>query len=57
MDLLRWFDPATQAPQANVLPTELIPALETNEGKGKEIFYLTTHSTQFIYSYMASDIG
>ena len=22
----------------------------------KEIFYLTTHSTHFIYSYMASDI-
>ena len=26
-----------------------------NEGK-KEMFYLTTHSTQFIYGYMASDI-
>ena len=25
-------------------------------GKGKEMFYLTTHSTHFIYSYMASDI-
>ena len=23
--------------------------------KGKEIFYLTTHSTHFIYGYMASD--
>ena len=22
----------------------------------KEMFYLTSHSTQFIYSYMASDI-
>ena len=25
------------------------------EGR-KEMFYLTTHSTHFIYSYMASDI-
>ena len=24
--------------------------------ESKEIFYLTTHSTHFIYSYMASDI-
>ena len=23
---------------------------------GKEVFYLTTHSTHFIYDYMASDI-
>ena len=27
----------------------------TNEGR-KEMFYLTTHSTYFIYGYMASDI-
>ena len=26
------------------------------EGRRKEIFYLTTHSTHFIYGYMASDI-
>ena len=26
-------------------------------GRGKEIFYLTTHSTHFIYGYMASDIS
>ena len=26
------------------------------KGKKKEMFYLTTHSTLFIYSYMASDI-
>ena len=26
------------------------------ERKGKEVFYLTTHSTHFIYGYMASDI-
>ena len=24
--------------------------------KDKEMFYLTTHSTHFIYGYMASDI-
>ena len=32
----------------------------TNEPEGsegrKEIFYLTTHSTHFIYGYMESDI-
>ena len=27
------------------------------EKNGKEMFYLTTHSTHFIYGYMASDIG
>ena len=26
------------------------------EGRKKEMFYLTTHSTHFIYGYMASDI-
>ena len=30
-------------------------AVENREGR-KEIFYLTTHSTHFIYGYMASDI-
>ena len=29
---------------------------ETHDTEGrKEIFYLTTHSTHFIYGYMASD--
>ena len=31
------------------------PLLLLQEGR-KEMFYLTTHSTHFIYSYMASDI-
>ena len=26
------------------------------EGRKKEMFYLTTHSTHFIYGYMTSDI-
>ena len=30
--------------------------MELNERKGKEMFYLTTHSTHFIYGYMVSDI-
>ena len=29
--------------------------VERKEGR-KEMFYLTTHSTHFIYGYMASDI-
>ena len=40
--------------------TEILPfkVMEENEcGKGKEMFYLTTHSTPFIYGYMASDIS
>ena len=27
-----------------------------SDSERKEVFYLTTHSTHFIYSYMASDI-
>ena len=30
--------------------------LKTNNKEGRKCFYLTTHSTHFIYSYMASDI-
>ena len=29
---------------------------KTGAGKVKEMFYLTMHSTHFIYGYMASDI-
>ena len=35
--------------------TTIISHLTKEEGR-KEIFYLTTHSTHFIYGYMASDI-
>ena len=30
--------------------------MDSESGKGKEMLYLTTHSTHFIYGYMASDI-
>ena len=30
--------------------------LAARERKGKDMFYLTTHSTHFIYGYMESDI-
>ena len=33
-----------------------VPLKKTWMWKGKEMFYLTTHSTHFIYGYMASDI-
>ena len=33
----------------------IIRLMFRKEGK-KEMFYLTTHSTHFIYGYMASDI-
>ena len=32
------------------------PHRDRETRKGKEMFYLTTHSTHFIYGYMASDI-
>ena len=43
------------APRGNALTTELHFAPELRE-REREIFYLTTHSTHFIYGYMASDI-
>ena len=42
----------------NLVRNRTIPVILPNgrkEGK-KEMFYLTTHSTHFIYGYMASDI-
>ena len=33
-----------------------IPVFEVNEREREKCFYLTTHSTHFIYGYMASDI-
>ena len=35
-----------------ILKSEMIPLIE----REREMFYLTTHSTHFIYGYMASDI-
>ena len=37
-------------------PHGLLFSISSKERKGKEVFYLSTHSTHFIYSYMASDI-
>ena len=42
------------APWANALPLSYVPPPIMKEGR-KEMFYLTTHSTHFIYGYMASD--
>ena len=38
------------------LSHDLHITLENNTGREREKFYLTTHSTHFIYGYMASDI-
>ena len=35
---------------------DIIQEEDRHQVKGKEMFYLTTHSTHFIYGYMASDI-
>ena len=39
--------------QSRVKTEEMITVLNDRE---RELFYLTTHSTHFIYGYMASDI-
>ena len=41
--------------ESNVLQ-ELDERLHCHHGRRKEMFYLTMHSTHFIYGYMASDI-
>ena len=47
------FDPFTHLDQTNHLSVDRsLPHF----GGRKEMFYLTTHSTHFIYGYMASDI-
>ena len=54
MDPLSWLNPATHEPHAYSKTSGLNPIV-SKEGR-KEMFYLTTHSTHFIYGYMASDI-
>ena len=47
--------PNTQSPK--VVLTALTGVLkQTIDGREREMFYLTMHSTHFIYGYMASDI-
>ena len=69
MDPLRGIDPTTDLTKSGRSTTELHGVTKplvlnagvlyagNNDREGrKEMFYLTTHSTHFIYSYMASDI-
>ena len=42
-----------EADEVMVLRLSLVDV--TTEERGREMFYLTTHSTHFIYGYMASD--
>ena len=42
--------------EGNVLDNDPLPSFHGLLKGRKEIFYLTMHSTHFIYSYMASDI-
>ena len=46
---------------SNPFPVSVMLVFSTHTGRismkeGREMFYLTTHSTHFIYGYMASDI-
>ena len=41
--------------EENLVSSTSPKGLQKKEGR-KEMFYLTTHSTHFIYSYMASNI-
>ena len=42
--------------KGNVLFNDALNTFIYGYMEGKEMFYLTTHSTHFIYGYMASDI-
>ena len=35
---------------------QLLQVLDEHQEREREMFYLTTHSTHFIYGYMASDM-
>ena len=50
--VLTWVSPFVQDKKVGYFVT----TFALKEGGRKEIFYLTTHSTHFIYDYMASDI-
>ena len=53
----RWIDPMTHRTMSHILlhkSLESVPSFEL--GREREMFYLTTHSTHFIYGYMVSDI-
>ena len=41
--------------QTEIISTDGISIFEKMEGR--KMFYSTTHSTHFVYGYMASDIG
>ena len=43
-------------PTIDALPQSYLPLSCNSDGRKREMFYLTTHSTHFIYGYMASDI-
>ena len=51
--IVLWNDPLTDNQSITLLRRFM--KSEQQEGRN-EIFYLTTHSTHFIYGYMASDI-
>ena len=46
----------TYQTNTNVTETQSSFGMSTVTNTRKEMFYLTTHSTHFIYGYMASDI-
>ena len=44
-------------PSGKVCPTGArLTKIDNNNIYEEEVFYLTTHSTHFIYGYMASDL-
>ena len=40
----------------NIVKSQAVIFTDSEKEGRKEMFYLTTHSTHFIYGYMASDI-
>ena len=51
-----WHTNNRQALRTRGTQTRKIGSMKSSRSREREMFYLTTHSTHFIYGYMASDI-
>ena len=56
VELLVVARPPTPTPSPSTSESSLTTAIAKLKTREREMFYLTTHSTHFIYGYMASDI-
>ena len=56
LDILNCFPLCTPPSNMSLTPPKSFSERERERDREREMFYLTTHSTHFIYGYMASDI-